>query len=309
LLTAPAAPAQAPGELLSHSPPGKIMVADANIKATFSGRDIRSSGPRMRLMVARLLEDIYAYGGSWRPDVVLLQEAISREREPGDSPDDDQSAKRVATELGLATGDPYGIVIDPGSQRSRGLKESRETAIVANLATMKVPDLGGFVNTSGFKRKRRKAKNHPSTHPAKAPGRRQAWAILHERAEDGLAWPVASVHLLHDRRLGCRRGKPCQRSINRRKSKWSLQVSEILRTSTGDPFSRAVIGGDFNANRKEPFYGTMLRLGYLKAVRGRIDYIFTRAPFGISAIDQRPRGSGRYNLGYSDHPFLWAQVG
>ena len=280
------------------------MVANANIKAAFSGRDLRSSATRMELMVPKLLDDIHASGGRWRPDVVLLQEAIRRERFPGDSPDDDLSALRVATELGFATGDPYGIVVDPGTLRPRGRRISRETAIVANLETMRWIT-GGFVATSGFKRSRPR-KGVKLKRPRKAPGRRQAWALLAESDPEGLTFPVSSVHLLTHRRLNCRRGERCTRKINRLKRTWTRQVSGRLAVAGAEAAGRAVIGGDFNAKRRDRFHAALLDRGYLRAVGARIDFIFSRLPALAAGKDVIPTGGGRYRGSYSDHPFLWA---
>jgi hypothetical protein len=134
--------------------------------------------------------------------------------------------------------------------------------------------------------------------------------VIEEADPKGVVFPVASVHFLTDKRLGCTKGAPCQPKVNRLKARWSCQVSDTLRAWSGGAFKRAVIGGDWNATRKERWFGDMIGLGYRKAIRGRIDYIFTRGKLGLTGIDDsRHTGRGAYPLGYSDHRFLWAGVG
>lgn len=307
-LAAPAAHAQQPGKLLVHSPPGQIMTVSANLKASFNKKYINSSGPRMKQFVVRLLDQIHARGGLYRPDVLLLQEVLNR-RFAGGTIADDLSAGRVASELTRLTGDSYAIVVDPGKRQRPAKGVSKETAIVANLETMNLPTAAGFVNSNAFKRKF-KFKGPGPRSGARAPSRRQAWAIISERAHKGLTFPVASVHFLTDKRLGCTKGKPCQRRVTALKVRWSKQVSDMLEAWSGDAFKRAVVGGDFNATRKDGFYGPLRRLGYRKAIRGRIDHIFTRGLLGLSGIDDsRHTGRGAYPLGYSDHRFMWATLG
>jgi endonuclease/exonuclease/phosphatase family metal-dependent hydrolase len=309
-LTAPAASAAPrPGKQLQPSPPGQILVASANLKASFSHRYVRSSGGRMRQLASKLLRHILERGGRWRPDVLLLQEALNKRRGAGEEISDDLSARRLASELQRMTGDTYAIVVDPGGSQTPRRGVSRETAIVANLSTMTRPSASGFVISNAYKRKLR-FKGPGPVGGGRAPSRRQAWAVISERDPAGASFAVASVHLLTDKRLGCTRGAPCQRRINALKARWSRQVSEKLRASGGASFERAVIAGDFNATRKERFFGTMNRLGYRKAVRGRIDFVFSRGPIGLTGLDDSPdSGRGQYPLGYSDHRFLWATVG
>ena len=78
---------------LEPSPPGRILVVNANVKAAFDNH-VPSSGERMRVFVDRLLDDIRGKGGRWLPDVVLLQEALTPELWPGLKLD--LSATRVA---------------------------------------------------------------------------------------------------------------------------------------------------------------------------------------------------------------------
>jgi Endonuclease/Exonuclease/phosphatase family len=310
LTAAPAqAQAQKPGKLLQPTPPGQIMVVSANLKASFNNKYIRSSGGRMRLLSSRLLSHIQRSGGLYRPDVVLLQEALDRQLAPGDGVKDDLSATRVASELTQLTGDPYAIVVNPGKRQRPSKGVSKETAIVANLETMQWPEGAGFVASNALKRKL-KFKHTGPKGGGRAPSRRQAWAVIKERGPDGVTFPVASVHFLTDKRLGCSKGAKCQRRVNRLKVFWTKQVGEVLRVSAPDSFHRAIIGGDFNTTRKDSTFGGINRLGYRKAIRGRIDYIFTRGSRGKSGIDDSHHtGRGAYPLGYSDHRFLWATVG
>lgn len=301
--------AQGPGKRLTHSPPGQAMVVSANLKASFNNRYIRSSGGRMRTLVSRLLEQIHERGGLWRPDVVLLQEALNRQLKPGKTIADDLSATRVASELSRQTGDPYAIVVDPGKRQRPSAGVSKETAIVANLETMQWPEGGGFVASNALKRKLRFKHTGPKG-GARAPSRRQAWAVIKERGPDGVTFPLASVHFLTDKRLGCTKGASCQRRVNRLKLFWTKQVSDVLAAAAPASFQRAIIGGDFNATRKDSLFGGINRLGYRKAIRGRIDYIFTRGTRGLSGIDDSIHtGRGAYPLGYSDHRFIWAALG
>lgn len=285
------------------------MVVSANLKASFNNRYIRSSGGRMRTLCSRLLAHIHESGGAWKPDLLLLQEALSRQLAPGDGIADDLSATRVASELTKMTGDPYTIVVDPGKRQRPARGVSQETAIVANLETMNLPTAAGFVNSNAFKAKRAFKHTGPNR-PVRAPSRRQAWAVIGERDPQGLTFPVASVHFLTDKRLGCTKGAPCQRRVNKLKVRWTRQVSDVLQAFAGDSFERAIIGGDFNATRKDRFFGGVIRLGYRKAIRGRIDYIFNRGERGLSGIDDSVHtGRGAYPLGYSDHRFLWSTLG
>lgn len=276
------------------------MVVAANLKAAFNGKYIRSSGPRMRTFVRRLLAQIHDEGGLWRPDILLLQEVLNRSA---------LSAQRVATELSKATGDHYAIVVDPGKSQRPARGVSKETAILANLSTMDWPTAAGFVNSNAPRKKLRFKHTGPKS-GGRAPSRRQAWAVISERDPKGITFPVASVHFLTDKRLGCTKGAPCQPKVNKLKARWSLQVSQMLQAWSGDAFKRAVIGGDWNATRKERWFGEMIKLGYRKAIRGRIDYIFGRGHIGLTGIDDSfHTGRGAYPLGYSDHRFLWAAVG
>ena len=297
------------GKALEHTPPGQVMVVSANLKAAFNNRYIRDSGPRMRKLAVRLLDHVSREGGVYRPDVVLLQEAVNRQLKPGREPQDDLSARRVASELSRLTNDPYAIVVDPGRRQRPSPGISRETAIVANMETMQWPSAAGFVASNAFKRKLKFKHTGPSQ-GGRAPSRRQAWALIKERGAGGVAFPVASVHFLTDKRLGCSKGRRCQRQVNRLKVHWTEQVSETLRAASGNAFSRAVIGGDFNATRKDSTFGGIIRLGYRKVIRGRIDYVFTRGARGISGIDDSlHRGRGASPLGFSDHRFLWSVLG
>ena len=132
ILPAAGAHAQNPGKVLQASPPGQVMVVSANLKASFNNRYIRSSGGRMRILCQRLLAHIYESGGAWKPDVLLLQEALNRQFAPGDGVADDLSATRVASELTQMTGDPYAIVVDPGrrqtaeARRQQGDRDRRQ---------------------------------------------------------------------------------------------------------------------------------------------------------------------------------------
>jgi hypothetical protein len=310
LLAAPSAHAKkGPGQLLSASPPGHAMVVTANLKACFNNKYIRSSGSRMRIFVSRLLEQIHEEGGLWKPDILLLQEALNRQLKPGKTIGDDLSATRVASELTKATGDPYAIVVDPGKRQRPAPGVSQETAIVANVETMQYPTAAGFINSNPPKRKF-KFKGPGPDGGGRAPQRRQAWAVIRETDPKGVEFPVASVHFLTDKRLGCTKGAPCQPKVNRLKARWSAQVSGMLQAWSGDAFKRAVIAGDWNATRKERWFGDMIGLGYRKAIRGRIDYVFSRGEIGLTGIDDSHHtGRGAYPLGYSDHRFLWAAVG
>jgi hypothetical protein len=306
-----AAPAQAqkPGQGLQDTPPGEVLVVSANLKASFNNRYIRDSGPRMRALVKKLLSHTQRSGAAWKPDIVLLQEALNRQLAPGKGIEDDLSATRVASELTKRTGDQYEIVVDPGKRQRPAKGVSKETAIVANLDTMDFPTAVGFVNSNAFKAKKEFKHTGPNR-AVRAPSRRQAWAVIAESHPNGQTFPVASVHYLTDKRLGCTKGAKCQRRVNKLKVHWTEQVSEKLRAWSGDNFKRAIIGGDFNATRKDAFFGGVIRLGYRKAIRGRIDYIFTRGDRGISGIDDsHHRGRGAYPLGYSDHRFLWSLLG
>jgi hypothetical protein len=283
------------------------MVVSANLKASFSGAHIRSSGKRMRLLSERLLTDIEAKGGAYRPDVLLLQEALTRQS--GTDIAAWRSGSRLAGELSRMTGDPYTIVVDPGTVQAPAKNVSKETMIVANLATMQRPTAAGFVASHALKKKF-KFKGPGPDRAARAPSRRQAWGVIAEAEPQGKSFAVASVHFLTDKRMGCPKGASCQPQMNRLKAHWSKQVSDTLNAAAGNAFTRAVIGGDWNATRKERWFGEMIQLGYSKAIRGRIDYIFTRGTLGLTGIDGAAHSGRRgYPLGYSDHRFLWATLG
>lgn len=280
------------------------MVVSANLKASFSSRYVRDSGPRMKRLVVRLLDHIQRKGGLYRPDVLLIQEGLNKGRG-----DEDLSARRVASEMTRITGETYAIVVDPGGTQRPRKGVSKETAIIANVETMQLPTAAGFVASNAFKRKLKFKHTGPDS-GGRAPSRRQAWALIKEKGPDGVAFPIASVHFLTDKRLGCTKGRKCQRRVNNLKVFWTKQVSEVLRSASGNAFSRAIIGGDFNTTRKDSTFGGIIRLGYRKAIRGRIDYVFTRGSIGITGIDDSNHtGRGAYPLGYSDHRFLWALLG
>ena len=167
--------------------------------------------------------------------MLLLQEALNRQLAPGDGVADDLSATRVASELTKMTGDPYAIVVDPGRRQRPAKGVSMETAIVANLETMNYPSAAGFVNSNAFKAKREFKHTGPNR-PVRPPSRRQAWAVIAESDPQGLTFPVASVHYLTDKRLGCTKGAPCQRRVNKLKVHWTEQVERgAERLTPGTP--------------------------------------------------------------------------
>ncbi len=175
------------------------------------------------------------------------------------------------------TGDPYAIVVDPGrrqrpaTRRQQGDRDRRQPgddAMARGRRASSPPTPSSA--SSGSRTRARSGAGAP-------PSRRQAWAVIKERGPDGVTFPVASVHYLTDKRLGCTKGARCQRQVNKLKVFWTEQVSELAALGlAGDSFDRAIIGGDFNATRKDRPSAAVIRLGYRKAIRGRIDYIFNR---------------------------------
>ena len=300
------------GSGLKPTGPGRVLVIDANLKMAFREAHVQDTD-RARLFVRRLLSDLREKEGH-RPDVLLLQEVVKRTQSgPSGGP---RSASAVANALSSSTGDPYRVVIAAGSVASpAGTNDSRETAIVANLETMRPPSVKGLVKTPcprdnrWCRRARRQGRDSRTRH--------HAYAVIEERGRGGRRFPVATVHLLTTRKnFGCPdQTGPCARGVARLKADWTRRIADRLKGASGGSWSRAVIAGDFNNTRSDPFYDVLGRRGFRDSLRGvsgapPIDFIFTRRRLFEAGFDRRSGGEGKsFPYGYSDHRFLWARVG
>ena len=287
-----------------HSRSGRILVVNANLKAAnlTDSRSLRRGTRRMRLFVNRLLRDLRR-ARQPLPDVLTLQEVISRRG---------RSAAYVARYLSRRTGDPYRIVVSPARRASLQRPRNSRTAIVANLATMRRPVVKGFVASPCWA--------WSSACRRSACTCRQAFALIREQGRRGRTFPIASVHVIpRISRLFWCFGQACEAEVARLRRRWVLAVARRLRGVSGRSWTRAVIAGDFNAVRSQPFYGALRGAGFVNAhpwlhastdpIR-RIDFIFTRGRVIRSGYDRRRRGRSRvFEYGYSDHRFLWAAIG
>lgn len=149
---------------LAESPPGQVLVVDANLQEAFQLPDVEDRTD-MRNFVRAIRERVpYDFA----PDVVLLQE-IRR-----------VSAQNVAALLGEAYGHRYAVALDPGETPWRQDGARRDTTVVYDATTMRLEDDGGFVRTTN--REGRQKDN--------------AYALLKER-RGGLRVPVISLHWAH----------------------------------------------------------------------------------------------------------------
>jgi hypothetical protein len=292
-----------------YSPPGRVLLVNANLKAanlTDSGSLTRGTS-RMRLFADRVLKDLRG-AGQPLPDIFTLQEVVNRSGRRGPV-----SALYLAGYLSRKTGDPYSLVVSPGARAS--LKNSgtyRETAIIANLRTMRWPTASGFVGSpcrawSGACRRG-------------APTWSQAYAVIPEASPLGRTFPIASVHVLPRLKsvFPCGTTRGCLAAVHRLRRRWVLAVVDRLRAVSGSSFTRAVVAGDFNAARGTPFYTGIRDAGFVNALpnlRSRtdpfrvVDFIFTRGSVFRADYDHRRLGRGGFPYGYSDHRFLWAAIG
>ena len=300
------------GDSLGVTPTGKILVVDANLKMAFREEHVRAN-ERARLFVTRLLDDLREKEGH-RPDVLLLQEVVKRtDSGPNGGP---RSASAVASALRSATGDNYRVVVAAGSEASpAGTNDSRETAIVANLDTMNRPTKKGLVKTPcpadnrWCKQAAEEGRDSRTRH--------HAYAVMAEQGKNGRTFPLATVHLLTTKKnFGCGdRSTDCARGVARLKADWTRKIADRLKSVSGKAWRRAVIAGDFNNTRADPFYDVLRRRGFKDSLRGvdrapTIDFIFTRQQVLAADFDRRGRTGGkRFPYGYSDHRFLWARVG
>jgi hypothetical protein len=289
-----------------YSRPGRILLVNANLKAAnlTDSRSLRRGTGRMRLFVDRMLRDLRR-ARQPLPDVLTLQEVVNRRG---------RSAAYVARYLSRKTGDPYRIVVSPARYASLHRPRNSRTAIIANLDTMRKPTVKGFVRSP--------CRAWSSACRRSACTCRQAYALLREAIRGGRTFPIASVHVIPriNRLFSCR-GMPCARRVAQLRRSWVDAVVRRLRRVSGRSWTRAVIAGDFNATRGQPFYRAIRGAGFANAhpwldaatdALRHIDFIFTRGRVVAADYDRRRRRgprSRKFDYGYSDHRFLWVSVG
>ncbi len=157
-----AVPVVAPAAI-EESPPGQVLVIDANLQEGFRLPDVED--PTDMRNFVRAIDATVPY--DFAPDVLLLQE-IRR-----------TSAENVAELLGEAYGHGFAVAVDPGEHPWVGAAV-RDTTVVYNETTMRLEDDGGFVATTN---RAGRAKDN-------------AYALLKER-RGGLRVPVISLHWAH----------------------------------------------------------------------------------------------------------------
>jgi hypothetical protein len=149
---------------IEESPPGQVLVVDANLQEAFQLPDVED--PTDMRNFVRTIGDRVPY--EFAPDVVLVQE-IRR-----------ASAQNLADLLAEAYGHRYVIAVDPGEAPWLDDGARRDTTAVYNDTTMRLGDEGGFVRTTN----------------RAGEGKDNAYALLEER-RGGLRVPVISLHWAH----------------------------------------------------------------------------------------------------------------
>jgi endonuclease/exonuclease/phosphatase family metal-dependent hydrolase len=290
---------------LSESPPGQVMVIDANLMEVNRAPDV--ADPKdMENFVSILLTRL-----TYAPDALALQE-VRRE-----------SAENVARFLSEQTGYRYGAVVaDDQAFLGDGVK--RETAIVLNLDTMRALDDGGFLRDE-VRARNGKVKDY-------------AYLLAKER-RGGLSMALVSVHLAGANPDKERSTQQIAEFVDERYSSPSRRQVEVI---AGDFNSRRCVAKEPTPDcEPRPSYDVITNgFGYQDAFlagnpddAGRtkyIDYIFARA--GVIDADADLERKARvgsdaefkeckqlYTQGrsseaeggcrtgfYSDHNFQWA---
>lgn len=308
--------------LLEESPPGEVLVVDANLLEAFGQPDVEDSAD-MGNFVRRLLTQM-----PYAPDALLLQEVVG------------PSTENVARLMTETTGDRYAVVSAPGESHvvvpatADSPEIRRETAIVLNLDTMRLDDAGGRVELAYAR----------EDHGSGTWMTKQEPYLLAMERRGGLRSALVSLHYVPNSRFDS------QQTGFEYKRKWSEQIAELIDARYGSPSQRQVeiLSGDFN-NRPcvevdvaatdpsctpMPYWRTLTEsFGYSAAKDSGIDHIFARGRIVESGWDESRKeavGSdrefqqckalyteGRSDLAtgtcatefYADHSFVWALVG
>ncbi len=293
---------------LAESPPGQVMVIDANLLEVFQAADV--ADPQDMENFVRILLPKLQYA----PDALALQE-VNRE-----------SAENVARFLSERSGYRYAAVVaDDRVFLGEGVK--RETAIVVNLDTMRVVDDGGFFRDGVRDRDG---------------GVKDAAHLLTRERRGGLRMALVSVHLSTKNPEKERSTQLIAEFVDERYPSPSRRQIEVI---AGDLNSRRCVAEAPTPDcEPRPFYESITsQYGYKDAFltgspdkageQKYIDYIFARA--GVlsgDADDERKERVGSdaefkackqlYNEGgssearggcatgfYADHDFQWALLG
>lgn len=216
---------------LETSPPGKVMVLNANLREAhplwlddIKGKegvlDLEYSGELTNF--ADHLRDHLPYA----PDVLLLQEVIG------------PSVEQTALELRETLNRPYRVVLGGHNSNLLGpkgddLKHKRNTAIIINESTMEVAGEPGFMTLQ------MQEGDEPPHEPRIA--QEQAYGLLRDRRTD-LDLAVMSIHWSTTYHFASRE------LASERRAQWAREVKAFML----DRYSEApmsVMAGEFNAPR------------------------------------------------------------
>ncbi|MDQ3680063.1 MAG: hypothetical protein M3378_05880 [Actinomycetota bacterium] len=310
------------GARLAESPPGQVLVVDANLLEAFGEEDV-ADPTDMENFVRRLLSQV-----PYTPDALLLQEVIGASTE---------KVARILTEM---TGSTYVVAAGPGESHvvvpatATTPEIRRETAILLNVDSMRLLDAGGYVDNAY-------AQEH---HRSGTWITKQEPYLMAKERRGGLSTPLVSLHYVPNSRF-------TSADVGfRYKAEWSERIAQLLDTTYPSPSTRQVevIGGDFN-NRPcvevdvsatdprctaMPFWQVLTEeFGYASAKDKGIDHIFARGEILASGFDADRKaavggddefaackalyaeGRGEEATGtcatefYADHSFVWALVG
>lgn len=299
---------------LKESPPGEVLVTDANLLEAFKKDDV-ADPTDMRNFARRLTGRV-----PYAPDALLLQEVVG------------PSARNVARFMSEETGYRYEVAVAPGESAFVGGGTNRDTAIVLNMTTMRALDEGGFIRDEVGS----KNKDH-------------AYLLAKER-RGGLRVPLVSVHL-QPRPDFDSKGDSTRQIAAFVEQAYPSPANRQAEVVAGDFNNRRCLDKAFNRDepyecRESPAYRVMTGdYGYTDAILAagspqdvrhegtkRIDYIFTRGAVLAAASDLERNANftqrefreckALYNNGrgdeatgacatdfYSDHRFVYALVG
>jgi Ca2+-binding RTX toxin-like protein len=307
--------------LMRPSPPGKIVVVNANLhEAHIRAYDSVEGYP---------LHDLNGYADlrnfakrvknklSYAPDVLLHQEVLGR------------SARKTADLLSALTGYHYRAVIRPGRKLypygvDRDPYYKKNTAVIINTTTMSF-QRGGFFTIVQAAGDTPAGKNRE--------GQFEAHALVREK-QTGERVAVIAVHFRANKGIFV-----SNRKGNRRRAAWATEVSRFMKNKY--PHAKLhVVGGEFGQARCTPerlrckrtrYYKVFTdQFGYKDAIykanstsledlrqqatsrRGkvrRIDYTFVRGTVFNASRDFTYDAAEFTSHFYSDHRFEWSVVG
>lgn len=299
---------------LKGSPPGEVLVADANLLEAFKKDDV-ADPTDMRNFAQRLTDRV-----PYAPDALLLQEVVG------------PSAENVARFMSEETGYKYEAVVAPGQSAFVGGGTNRDTAIVLNRTTMRALDEGGFLRDEFGS----KNKDH-------------SYLFAKER-RGGLRVPLVSVHL-QPRPDFDSKADSTRQIAEFLKQTYPSPSNRQVEVVAGDFNNRRCLDKAFNTDepyecQESPAYLTMTEdYGYTDAILAagsaqdirhegtkRIDYIFARGAVHDAVSDLARKsnftqqefreckqlyneGRGDESTGacatdfYSDHRFVIALIG